>query len=148
MAAIHGREDANRHERAEDTIKTSDRELPVALGAAGTAALSVSKEVYSLKAVLAAAYKLSDRCAVLVDAPDTHQWVLFLVGRGTGDATPLIDALVRELTDQALRDRLESEFGALRTLIVAQAFSEGNLLDPMRDGADHNSDPRGTGQRR
>jgi His-Xaa-Ser system protein HxsD len=113
-----------------------------------TAALSVSRAVYARRAVLAAAYKLSDRCVALVDADGDDRWVVYLIAPPQGDPRSLLSILIRELTDQALRDRLEEEFGAVRTLIVAQAFSEGNLLDPDRDDADDRLDPRGTGRRR
>jgi His-Xaa-Ser system protein HxsD len=104
--------------------------------------------VYSRRALLAAAYKLSDRSAVLVDEDGADRWVLYVVARHGTDVRPLLVSLIQELGDQALRDRLEEEFGAVRTLIVAQAFSEGNLLDPQRDDADHRLDPRGIEQRR
>ncbi len=89
--------------------------------------------MYSRRAVLAAAYKLSDRCAVLVDADDATRWTLYLLADSSVDAQGLVPALIRELADQALRDQLEAQFGDLRTLIVAQAFSEGNLLDSDGD---------------
>ena len=44
---------------------------------------------------------------------------------------------------QQLRVRLETQFGHLRTLMVAQAFSEGNLLDPSQTDGDPQTDPRG-----
>lgn len=103
------------------------------MSGAGVAALAVSNEVYSRKDVLAAAYKLSERCAVLVDKAEDGRWLLYVVATAAGDPTPHVDALIRELCDQALRSALESEFGAVRTLIVAQAFSEGNLLNGEED---------------
>jgi His-Xaa-Ser system protein HxsD len=148
MADVIGREEPNRERRTEDAIVEAFSPVPAAVGSSGTAAVSVSREVYSRKAVLAAAYKLSDRCAVLVDTDGDQRWVLYLLGQEADDSKALLETLIKELADQALRDRLEQEFGAVRTLIVAQAFSEGNLLDPERDDADHHADARGTGQRR
>ena len=148
MASVIGRDDSNRDHVEKDTIVRDGYPVPAWLGGEGTAAVSVSNEVYSRKAVLAAAYKLSDRCAVLVDTDGDRRWVLYLIGQVSTDATVLLKALVKELTDQALREQLEAEFGAVRTLIVAQAFSEGNLLDPERNSADHDADARGTGERR
>jgi His-Xaa-Ser system protein HxsD len=148
MADVIGREEPNRECSAENAIAEPCSPVPAAVGQSGTAAVSVSREVYSRKAVLAAAYKLSDRCAVLVDTDGDKRWVLYLLGQEAHDGKALLETLIKELADQALRDRLEQEFGAVRTLIVAQAFSEGNLLDPDRDDADHHADARGTGQRR
>lgn len=112
------------------------------------AALSVSRTTYAKRAVLAAAYKLADRAAVLIDDDGRDRWVIYVIARPGGDAKTLLPALIRELGDQALRDELEQQFGAIRTLTVAQAFSEGNLLDPTRDDANPDADPRGTEQRR
>ena len=149
MATVDRREDERSHidkaGSAEDAVVTYDSPAPVWLGRDGTAALSISAELYSRKAVLAAAYKLSDRCAVLVDTDGDKRWMLYLIGQPANDVRPLILALITELGDQALRERLENEFGDLRTLIVAQAFSEGNLLAPHDDEADHDLHPRRTG---
>ena len=135
-------------DRGEDTVAQYAGPVPGWLGGDGTAGVSISAKVYSRNVVLAAAYKLSDRCAVLVDTDGDDRWVLYLIGQIDDDPRPLIQALANELGDQALRERLESEFGALRTLIVAQAFSEGNLLDPDEDASRHGVDPRRIGPSR
>ena len=147
MADVPGREDAHRQHNQEDTVVEQETVLPAWIAGA-TAALSVSRAIYSRRAVLAAAYKLSSRCTVFVDADDGERWVVYVIAQNGGDPRSLLPGLIRELGDQALRDGLEQEFGAVRTLIVAQAFSEGNLLDPSRDDADHRLDARGTEQRR
>jgi His-Xaa-Ser system protein HxsD len=143
-----GREDADRQHDQEGTVVRQSVSLPAWMSGDRVAALSVSREVYSRKVVLAAAYKLSDRCAILVDVVEPDRWVLYLVAQPGGDAKPLLSILISELGDQSLREYLEAEFGPVRTLIVAQAFSEGNLLDPRRDDGDHSLEPRRTGERR
>ena len=149
MEEVPGREDQCGYGGSlEASDALSARQSPVLIGGAGTAVLSVSREVYSLKAVLAAAYKVSGKFAVLIDSDGPDRWGLFVVGRETDDAIALAQILSKELGDQALREQLENEFGALRTLIVAQAFSEGNLLDPTRDADDFVSDARGVSERR
>lgn len=132
----------------EDQIIVESRPIPAWVVGNAAAAVSVSRAVYTRRALLAAGYKLSDRCVVLVDEDGPDRWVVYLLARPGADVQPLLTSFLRELGDQALRDRLEEEFGAVRTLIVAQAFSEGNLLDPQRDDTDHRLDPRGTEQRR
>jgi His-Xaa-Ser system protein HxsD len=92
------------------------------------ASLSVSRDVYSRRAVLATAYKLSDKFVVLVDDDGPERWLVSAIAPTGGDAAAALPHLVQELADQALRDQLEGQFGAVRTLIVAQAFAEGNLL--------------------
>ena len=148
MAHDTGRKDADRKHDQKGTIELCSAALPAWFSGERVAALSVSRSVYSRKAVLAAAYKLSDRCTIFVDADGDDRWAIFLIAQAGGDPKSLLPVVIRELGDQAVRDTLEQEFGAVRTLIVAQAFSEGNLLDPSRDDADPRLDPRGTEQRR
>lgn len=148
MADLPRRQVTDREHGQEDPVVQNSAPVPAWIAGESTAALSISRAVYPRKAVLAAAYKLSNRCAVLVDADGDDRWVVYLIAQPGGDPQSILPILIRELGDQALRERLEDEFGAVRTLIVAQAFSEGNLLDPARDEADHSLDPRGTEQRR
>jgi His-Xaa-Ser system protein HxsD len=148
MADVSGRQNADRQQDQEDAVGLQAALVPAWLGDERTAALSVSRAVYSRTAVLATAYKLSDRCVVLVDTDGDERWILYLVASPGADVKALLPTCIRELGDQALREQLEQEFGQLRTLIVAQAFSEGNLLDPARDTADDRLDPCGTADRR
>src|SRR5688500_8160771 len=95
-----------------------------------TTCLSLARDVYSLRSVLAAAYKFSDRCAALVDTDGEDRWAVFIIGQDIDQIEKIRGAFINDLADQQLRDLLERQFAELRTLIVAQAFSEGNLLDP------------------
>lgn len=147
MADIHGRQDSTHHYGPEEAVGPPVV-VPAWVASDTAAALSISRSVYPKRAVLAAAYKLSDRCAVLIDTGGDDRWVLYVVTRPGADARALLPLLIRELGDQALRAQLEHEFGAVRELIVAQAFSEGNLLDPARDDIEPSTDARGTEQRR
>jgi His-Xaa-Ser system protein HxsD len=148
MADISGWQNTDREHHQEGAVVPDTPAVPAWVVGDRTAALSVSRAVYSRKAVLAAAYKLADRCAILVDADGENRWVAYVIANTGADPKSLLGLLIRELGDQALREQLESEFGAVRTLIVAQAFSEGNLLNPARDEADDRLDPFGTEQRR
>ena len=108
-------------------------------------AVSVSRALYSKRVVLSASYKLSDRWAVLVDDDGPERWILYLLGLSPEGAGEGLTSLVHELTDQAVREKLDQETLDLRTLIVAQAFSEGNLLDPTRESDDPPLDAREPG---
>ena len=115
-------------------------------------AVPIDLSVYSAQAVIRAAYKLTDRAFVYLrrddDAPDSKLWV-FLFGRSaTADVKPFVLELMNELVDQQLRVQLDAEFRDVRTLIVAQAFAEGNLLDPNDERIDYRTDPREAGKRR
>lgn len=91
--------------------------------------VSVARSLYSARAVLAAAYKLSDFAVILVNDDGPDRWLLSVIAKPGEEGAATLPRLIRELTDQALRDQLEREFGAIRTLVVAQAFAEGNLLE-------------------
>lgn len=129
MADIDRRKDADHHDDQDQPLAARPAVVPAWTAGPRVAALSVSRDVYSRRAVLAAAYKLADRCAVLIDADGEDRWALYVIAAADADAGAHLSQLVRELDDQALRDELEQQFGAVRTLIVAQAFSEGNLLE-------------------
>ena len=135
MANVLGRQYPDRGDSAEDAVVQQDVAVPAWHGVNGTAVLSVSRQIYPRKAVLATAYKLSDRYAVLIDAEEEDRWTLYVLGSPDADPVQVVKVLIKELVDQALRVQLEEEFGAVRTLIVAQAFSEGNLLDSDQDAA-------------
>ena len=114
-------------------------------------AVPVDLTVYSLDAALRAAYKFTDRCFALVQRNPEREGeaVVYLVGRSrSADLSALALEFQNELLDQQLRCRLEEQFKDVRTLIVAQAFSEGNLIDGDADDGDYRSDPRGAGTNR
>jgi His-Xaa-Ser system protein HxsD len=108
-------------------------------------AVRIDRAIYSLEAVLRAAYKLSDRCHILLDSDDGDITAFVMGHTGDDDVTSHVGSLVNELLDQQLRVQLEAQFGPLRTVIAAQAFAQGNLLDPGRDDEDYDRDPRGIG---
>jgi His-Xaa-Ser system protein HxsD len=115
-------------------------------------ALELDLSIYSTEAILRAAYKLTDRCYVFlarVQQPDRLVAVLALKKATTPEALrTLVGEFSNEVIDQRIRESLASEFSSIQTLIIAQAFSEANLLDPGRDEADHRTDSRGIRQRR
>src|SRR5262245_24880521 len=114
-------------------------------------ALEVDTSIYGLNAVLRASYKFTDRSYVFIDRDESRPGTLIvalMLKDPKSDPTTLLGDFANELLDQQVRESLAREFGDLRTLIVAQAFSEGNLLDPERDEGDYRSDPLGIGKRR
>jgi His-Xaa-Ser system protein HxsD len=118
---------------------------------AGHIAVPVDLSVYPLDAVMRAAYKLTDRCVVLLrrNPENAQELMVCLAGRSANaDLSSVALELQNELLDQQLRCRLEAQFTDVRTLIVAQAFSEGNLIDPHADNGDYLSDPLGAGKHR
>jgi His-Xaa-Ser system protein HxsD len=120
--------------------------------APGTVALEIDRELFSVDTVLRAAYKFTDRCFIYLRTHDARpgRWHAVLKKK-PAVVLPIEDIageLANELIDQRLRERLEHQFGDVRTLIVAQAFAEGNLLEPTRAEQDYVADPQGIGRLR
>jgi His-Xaa-Ser system protein HxsD len=114
-------------------------------------AVPVDLTVYSLDATIRAAYKLTDRCFIFLQRDLDHDTsaTLYLLGRSpSSDLRQVALEFQNELLDQQLRCQLEAQFGDVRTLITAQAFSEANLIDPEADAGDYDRDPLGAGTHR
>jgi His-Xaa-Ser system protein HxsD len=158
MESVGRQEKENRNEdrRTElglgDGIKSTPPPQLQAWTLKGTrVALEVDLSIYSLEAIFRAAYKFTDRCYVFLSRDPAQPGTIAAVLAAKNQAADLgaiVGDFANELLDQRLRESLETQFGQVRTLIVAQAFSEGNLLDPIQDDGDYRSDPHGIGGRR
>ena len=99
-----------------------------------------------------ASYKFTGQYHVALRRPEDvsdPKVTVTLTPKSSGDGIDerqLTGDFLNELLDQALRGRLEAEFGPVRELIVAQAFSDANLLDPSREEGDYLEDPLGIGR--
>lgn len=124
---------------------------PISLGLEGAMVVEVDTALYALAAVFRACYKLTDRCYFfLARAEDNPGAILVHISPKQPDANlrQYLGEFCNELLDQQIRETLSREAGALRDLIAAQAFAEGNLLDSQRDEGDYETDPRSIGSRR
>jgi His-Xaa-Ser system protein HxsD len=112
--------------------------------------VEVDLSLYSLRTVFRACYKFTGGCYVFMSRTEEPTWLaVTLLARTTQPLIPLLAGeLFNELLDQQIRENLEGEMGPIRELIVAQAFGEGNLLDPLRDEGSYEDDPHGIGRRR
>jgi His-Xaa-Ser system protein HxsD len=132
----------------EGVVPTPGEPIALALPP-GSAALEIDTSIYHQSAVLRACYKLTDRCYFFLARRGEASLVVTLLSKSAeGDLSALIGELCNELLDQQLRHELAIEAGPVRELIVAQAFAEGNLLDPQRDEGDYVRDPLGIGEDR
>jgi His-Xaa-Ser system protein HxsD len=123
---------------------------PIALSIGdSTSVLQIDTSLYELEAIFRACYKYTDRCYLFMTREtDTEALNVFFMSKCQSDLPTLVGEFCNELIDQSLRLSLSREFGPIRELIVAQAFSEGNLLDPQRDEGDYTDDPLGIGEHR
>jgi His-Xaa-Ser system protein HxsD len=89
--------------------------------------VTLSKEIYEKEAVFAAAYALSALCRNRIEPAQAGYVKVTL--EFLDEAAPEADSLrientfMNELIDQQLRLDLEKRYGALRRLIVQQAFA-------------------------
>ena len=109
--------------------------------------IQVDTSIYSIPAVLRAAYKLTDRTYFFHHREGDQLWATITAKDGQ-HLTQAVGEFTNELADQQVREILQKDFGPVQALIVAQAFSPTNLLDPARDDGDYRADPRGAGSRR
>src|SRR5258705_10322684 len=100
-------------------------------------ALELDLAVYSTEAVLRAAYKFTDRCYMfLAPGESLGTLVAVMVSKKPLSAEALeglVGEFANEALDQRVRESLAREFGPIQSLIAAQAFPEGNLLDTETD---------------
>lgn len=109
----------------------------------GFTGLEIDRAIFSLDAVLRASYKFADRCHVFLRAGERENTVVAMFrSKGAVRLESAIADFGNELIDQMVREGLERQFGDIRTLLVAQAFSEGNLLDAQRQDGDVEADPK------
>jgi His-Xaa-Ser system protein HxsD len=102
--------------------------------AEGHLALSVDADLFTADAILHAAYKFTGTCHVWLEqdqlAQTKRRYLVFMRPKRQGmDLAVLAGDVSNELIDQQVRARLDQQFTDLRTIIAAQAFSEGNLLN-------------------
>jgi His-Xaa-Ser system protein HxsD len=90
----------------------------------GVLEVKVSKAIYEKEALFAATYALSGWCRNRVEpGPPGFVTVTLELLDPQGDLAQVENKFMNELIDQQLRLELERRYGALRQLIVRQAFS-------------------------
>ena len=129
-------------------VESTDTTRAVTISGSSDASLEIDTSIYSKEAILRAVYKFTDRCYVVLRT-DTERLCSckahFTSKTNATDIVALCGEFANELVDQQLRVQLEAQFGAVRSVIVAQAFAEGNLLDRDRDEDNYETDPHGIG---
>jgi His-Xaa-Ser system protein HxsD len=91
----------------------------------------LATEIYSISAILRSCYWLTDRCYVhLYPADDGHVEVTLLAKSGeASDTNTIAWDLLNGLIDNQLRVSIQQETTAVREMIVAQAFSDVDVID-------------------
>ncbi|HEX3474900.1 MAG TPA: His-Xaa-Ser system protein HxsD [Kofleriaceae bacterium] len=101
----------------------------------GEIALVIDLRSYRLTAVKKAAYRFADRFTAVLGSPE-HDRIPVVLRFAPGITETAAQAHVRqffqELLDQELREHIAGETNAVRTLILAHAFSNVDLIERDR----------------
>lgn len=98
--------------------------------------LILSKSIYEKEAALAASYKFTDKCIVVLDSKNDQSLDIYFELKNNGAQTSLKEItqeFCNEILDQQLRLDLEKKYGSIRDLIVKQAFA------PIIDSGNQNN---------
>ncbi len=98
----------------------------------GALQLTLSSDIYSVDAILRTCYWLTDRCYVHLSKASDGQQVLATLVAKSGQETEtnaVAWQFLNELLDNQLRVSLQRETASIREMIVAQAFSDVDVID-------------------
>jgi His-Xaa-Ser system protein HxsD len=97
----------------------------------GCLRLTIDDELYSTEVIFRTCYLFTDRCYLFLSV-DPHGAIVVdfrLKPASSEDADALIGDFGNELLNQRIRATLAEETGAIRELIVTQAFAEAEFGD-------------------
>jgi His-Xaa-Ser system protein HxsD len=106
--------------------------------------VSVDTEVYTTDALFKACYAFTDRCYLFLSPSENPRVikVRFAPKEPGCDLAATAGEFCNELIDQRVRQQIATETGAIRELIVAQAFAEADLIDRSLPESSYLDDPR------
>ncbi len=112
-----------------------------------TIAVDVDERLYSLDALFRTCYKFTDIAYLYLRREAEGKVRAYIVPKDKNSDLPtLAGQFCNELLDHQVRTLVSAESGKIRELIIAQAFSEGNLLEEASDReGDYGSDRLGIG---
>jgi His-Xaa-Ser system protein HxsD len=93
---------------------------------------SLDLRCYRLSAVQKAGYRLAERCTVILGEPRGEKLpvqLLFKANTSDAEARESMRLFFQELLDQELREKIGEETAPLRALLMAQAFSNTDLIN-------------------
>lgn len=107
--------------------------------------VSVDTAIYSLEALFRVCYAFTDRCYLFLQPKEGSSVtkVMFTRKNSDCDLPSLAGEFSNELINQRVRLQIASETKAIRELIVAQAFTEADLLDRSLSESGYVEDPKG-----
>lgn len=108
----------------------------------------VDVALYSSETLFRACYNFTDRCYLFLEPSTTPSQIRVRFTRKSADCdmNGLVGEFANELVNQRIRRDIGSETRTVRELIVAQAFTEADLLGQELGGASYIDDPKGIAQ--
>jgi His-Xaa-Ser system protein HxsD len=97
--------------------------------------------LYRLAAIQKAAYRFTGPFSVELDRPSPKRVSVRLTPRPGVAQSVDPSTLPNEVLDQELRETVAEETKTVRELLLAQAFSNLPLTDPIGENADYREDP-------
>ncbi len=91
----------------------------------------IDLRLYRLEAIQKAAYRMAERLTAVLGKQREHDVSVEFVFRATTSPTQASESVrlfFQELLDQELREKVAEETRAIRSLILAQAFSRTDLI--------------------
>ena len=106
------------------------------------ATFEFDQKLFRLSAIKKAAYRFTDGFSVHIEQVDASKIRVSLIPK-SGVTSPRLtaDSFENEVLDQELRETVEEETKGVRDLLLAQAFSGIQLVDPVGENADYRDDP-------
>jgi His-Xaa-Ser system protein HxsD len=107
--------------------------------------VSVDTTVYTTDALFKACYTFTDRCYLFLSPTENPRVIKVRFAPKSSECDLAVTAgeFCNELIDQRVRQQIAAETGAIRELIVAQAFAEADLIDRSLPESSYLDDPRG-----
>lgn len=96
-----------------------------------TLRIDVDTRLYRVVAIKKAAYRVAEKCTVVLGSPEGDQLPLtfsFRPGASESAAEEAVRLFHQELLDEELRAVIHEETDALRSLILAHTFSRTDLI--------------------
>lgn len=105
----------------------------------------VDTGVYPLEVLFRTCYAFTDRCYLFLSTSETSGviHVRFKQKLESCDLESVAGDFSNELINQRVRLEIANETRAIRELIVAQAFTEADLIDKSGCEASYSDDPKG-----
>jgi His-Xaa-Ser system protein HxsD len=113
-----------------------------------TLSVCVNIDIYSTEALFRVCYLFTDRCYLFLshDSGSPVIRVRFACKSADTNINEIVGDFSNELINQKVRLDVAAETKQIRELIVAQAFTEADLLDRNDSEASYLDDPKGISQ--